>query len=123
MGNDVERVVIGCQWPQIQSGNILNTVFLFDTVGQCFVASYIVAQLFNVAYKIGMGLTKLLFAFFIACIEQGPIGQNDTGRAQHAVGVGMYSAVHSRTIVAYNASYHGTVYRCRVGRKHTAEWF
>lgn len=44
MGNNIERVIEADEWQEIQSGYVLDGIFVADACGEFFVGTYPVAQ-------------------------------------------------------------------------------
>ena len=73
MGDDVERVVISNEWAEIQSGNVLDTVFFLDAFGKILVGTHTVAQGLDTGKELGMGTFKFLATAYLVGIEHGTI--------------------------------------------------
>ena len=69
-----------------------------------------------------MRVGKIFPAFRIACIKHCPVGKNDANRFEHAVAVGMRAAIHARSVVHHDSSYHRRIFRCRIGRECFPVW-
>ena len=120
MGNDVERIVVGNERTDIQSGNIFNAVFIFYLLRETLVSTHSVAELLYSTQKIGMRSPELSPAFLVAGVKNCSVGENHLGRNEQPVAVGMYSTVHSRCVVGHYAANHCSSHRCRIGPEHTA---
>ena len=123
VGNDVEGVVVGYQRTQVQTGNILDTVLAADAPSQRFVVSDAVAEGFYLADKVRVTLAESLATLLTSSIEHCSVGQDDTGRYQHAVAVGMDTTVHARGVVTHNTADHCRADAGRVGREYTSVGF
>ena len=123
VGDDVKRVVIGDQGPQVQARHVLDAVFLADAVGQRLVGADAVAQGFNLGDEVGMALPEGLAAGRIARVEHGAVGQHQARRDEHAVAVGVCAAVHARGVVGDDAAHHGRADAGGVGREHAPQRF
>ena len=73
MGDDVKRVIVGNERTKIQSRYILNTIFGTYARGQCFVSSYLIAQVFYLLQELRMTLAEGLLALLVARIENSTI--------------------------------------------------
>ena len=54
MGDDVKRVIIGDEWPQVQSRDVLDAIFLADAVGQRLIGADAVPQGLYICDELGM---------------------------------------------------------------------
>ena len=120
VGHDVERVVVGEKRTQVQTGNVLDTVFQCDAVGQLLVGPHAVAQCLDLGDELGMTLPEIFLALLVASVNNRSVGEDKARAHHHAVAVGMHATVHARGVVDHDAAYHRTAYRGRVGREHTA---
>ena len=118
VGDDVEGIVVVYQRTDVESGDVLYTIFIMYALHQLLVGSHAVAQVADLLQEVDMRLGKGFLAGLVACVEQRSVGKDDAHGAQHHVAVGMHATVHSRCIVAHDATNHGTVDRCWVGREH-----
>ena len=78
-GDDVKRVIIGDERPQVQSRHVLDAVFLADTVGQRLIPANAVTQGLDSLDEIRMGFLKVFTAYSIASIKHSTIGQYQAG--------------------------------------------
>ena len=95
MGDDVEGIVIGDEWTEVQTRHVLNTIFGTYARGEGFVGAYLVAQGLDLLQELGMTLAEGLLALFRTSVEHRSVSQDDTGRYHHTVAVGMHAAVHT----------------------------
>ena len=121
MRHDVERVVVGDERAQVESRDVLDTVFVANAVGEGLVGPDLVAQLFDLLNESGVRFSESLFAFLAAGVDDCAVGQDESGADKHAVAVGMHATVHARGVVAHDSADHGTADRRRVGREDSAE--
>ena len=121
VGHDVERIVVGQQRTDVQTGHILDAILLADAVGQLFVGTHAVAQVLYLLDKLRMRLAESLLALLVARIDHGTVGKYQSGADHHAVAIGMHAAVHARSIVADDSTHHSAADGSGIGREHTAE--
>ena len=120
MGDDVERIVVGYQWTQVQACYVLNRILGAYARGQFLVCPYLVAQSLNLLDEIRVALSEGLPALLVARVEYRAVGQDYLGTYHHAIAVGMHATVHARGVVTDDAAHHRTSDTGRVGGKHTA---
>ena len=123
VGDDVKRVIIGDERPQIQSRHVLDAVFLADAVSQRLVGPDAVAQGLNLGNKVRMGLLERLTARLVTRVEHSAVRKHQAGRQEHAVTIGMSAAIHARGIVGDYAAHHGRADTGGIGRKDTPKGF
>ena len=95
MGNDVEGVIVDHKRTQIQPCDIFDTILSEDSFNQFFISSHLVAQRLYPFHELGMGGFERLTALLGTCIENGTVGEDDAGRNEHAVAVGMHATIHA----------------------------
>ena len=118
VSDDVEWVVVDNERADVEACNVLDAVFELYSLRQFLVRPDAVSELFYLLDKVGMSLPELLFALFVASVEDGAVGENQPCTDHHAVAVGMYATVHARGIVADDAANHGAADGGRVGTEH-----
>ena len=117
VGHDVERVVVGDEGSQVESGDVLDAVLLPDACHQLFVSTHTVAQLFYLTDEVGVRLSELLAALLVGCINDGAVGEDDARALHHTVAVGVDTTVHARGVVADDTTHHSRTDAGRVRRK------
>ena len=95
VSNDVEWVVVGYQWTNIQARHILDTVFLLDTFSELGVCTHLVSQVLDLLEEFGMRLAECFATLFVTRVKDCTIGKNHLRGDEHTVGVGMHAAVHT----------------------------
>ncbi len=95
VGDNIEWVVEGYERQQVESGYVFYGVFVPDALCEFAVAAYFVAQGIYAAQELGVAVGKVSARLLAAGVEYGAVGHNQAWRQQHAVGVGMYAAVHA----------------------------
>ena len=69
-----------------------------------------------------MRLAECLLALLVAGIYNGAVGEDEPCTDHHAVAISMHTAIHARSIVTHDATYHGAANGSRVGREDASEW-
>ena len=123
VGDDVKRVIVGDERPQVQACDVLDAVFLADTVSQRLVGADAVAQGLDARDEVRMALAERLAARLVTRVEHGAVGQHQTRRQQHAVTVSMGAAVHARGVVGDDAAHHRRADARGVGREDASQGF
>ena len=120
VGNNIERVVEADEWQEIQSGYVLDGIFVADACGEFFVGTYPVAQFADAVKEIGVGGFEGSTRNVVPCIQHGAVRQYDAGGEKYLVTIGMCAAIHARGVVHDDAAYHGRFHACRVRSKLTS---
>ena len=55
MGNNIERVIEANEWQKIQSGYVLDGIFVADACSEFFVGTYLIPQFADAIVEIGVG--------------------------------------------------------------------
>ena len=120
VGNNIERVIEANEWQKIQSGYVLDGVFVADACSEFFVGTYLVPQFADAIVEIGVGGFEGSTRNIIPCIQHGAVRQYNAGGKKHFVTIGMCAAIHTRGVVHDDAAYHSTFHACRVRSKLTS---
>ena len=120
MGDDVEGIVIGDKWTEVQARHVLNTIFGTYARSQFLVGSHLVAQGLDLLQELRMALAEGLSALFVASVEHGAVSEDDPCGDHHTVAVGMHTAVHARGIVDDDTTHHSRADARRIRWEHTS---
>ena len=120
VGNNIERVVEADEWQEIQSGYVLDGIFVADAYGEFFVGTYPIAQFADAVKEIGVGGFEGSTRNVVPCIQHGAVRQYDAGGEKYLVTIGMCAAIHARGVVHDDAAYHGRFHTCRIRSKLTS---
>ena len=55
MGNNIKRVIETDEWQKVQSGYVLDGVFVADACSEFFIGTYLVTQFADAIVEIGVG--------------------------------------------------------------------
>ena len=122
MGDDIKRIIKTDERKDVQSGHILDGIFVSDTFGQSLIATDFITQLTNPTKEVRMRCFESSTADRITGIQNSSVHQHNTCRQHHLIAIGMSTAIHSRSIVHHNTTHHGTLNAGRIGSKLTTEW-
>ena len=95
VSNDVEWVVVGYQWTNIQARHILDTVFLLDAFSELGVCTHLVAQVLDLLEEFGMRLAECFATLFVTRVKNCTISQYHLRGDEHTIGVRVHAAVHA----------------------------
>ena len=123
MGNDVEGIIVGNKWTQVQACDILDTIFITYARSQFLISTDFVAQVFYLFQELWMTLSECFTTLLRTRIENGAIREDDAGTNHHAVTIGMHTAVHARSIIHDDTTHHCTANGGWVRWKHTSMGF
>ena len=120
VSDDVEGILVLHKRQDSQTRHVLNTVFLANQFRQAFVGQCAVTQVLDAAHKMRVRHTKIRLGFLVTGVQNSAVGQNQSNRIQHPIGVGMYATHHTRGVVVHDTAYHRRVKRSRIGRETAA---
>ena len=73
VGNNIERVIEANEWQKIQSGYVLDGIFVADACSEFFVGTYLVPQFADAIVEIGVGGFEGSTRNIIPCIQHGAV--------------------------------------------------
>ena len=73
VGNNIEWIIETDKWQKVQSGYVLDGVFVVDACSEFFVGTYPIAQFADAVKEIGVGGFEGSTRNIIPCIQHGAV--------------------------------------------------